>query len=57
MTKQRASEMTFDELYQYVVESSITGDPDLSLGDWLGNGDISYESADDVVKEWDEGRD
>lgn len=56
MTK-RASEMTTEELAQYVMENSTTGDPDLSLGDWLDASQVDGLTADEVVREWDEGRD
>lgn len=52
-----ATEMTLTQLAQYVMENSLTGDPDTSLDDWLSNGDMDGMTADDVVAEWDADRD
>ncbi|MFH1635556.1 MAG: hypothetical protein ABIG63_16315 [Chloroflexota bacterium] len=48
-----ASKMTIQELEQYVLTHSVTGDPDSSLMDWLSGSDLSDETPDDVVTEWD----
>ncbi len=54
--KKSAAEMTAEELELYVAENSQTGDPDNSLNDWIGNSDLSTETPDDVVAEWDSDR-
>ena len=54
--KKLASQMTEQELEQYVAQNSQTGDPDASLQDWISGSDLSTETPDDVVAEWDAGR-
>ena len=52
----KASKMTQAELYDYVIKHSRTGDPDCTLWDWIAEGDLSDETADDVVEQWDSDR-
>ena len=56
MSTNLASEMTIQELEQYVLTHSTTGDPDSSLMDWLSGSDLSDATPDDVVAEWDADR-
>lgn len=51
-----ASEMTQDNLETYVRDNSQHGDPDSSLQDWIAHGDLDGMTMDDVVAEWDSGR-
>jgi hypothetical protein len=56
MDTQKAAEMTIAELADYVRNHSETGDPDISLEDWLSAGDLDGMTADDVVADWDSDR-
>ena len=57
MTEKLAAEMTTEELFDYVMGHSVTGDPYTSLEDWLVEGDLTDETPDDVVEAWDADRD